>query len=85
MVVVLEIEKYIFNLNETSDLWAILSQAIEKSITILYGQSPGDNLQLTDWTDTVCKRHLNLCNRPFGVCKVPVQDDQIKHRLEVLQ
>ena len=37
MVVVLEIEKYNFNLNETSDLWAILSQAIEKSITILDG------------------------------------------------
>ena len=37
MVVVLEIEKYIFNLNETSDLWVILRQAIEKSITILDG------------------------------------------------
>ena len=85
MVVVLEIEKYIFNLNETSDLWAILSQAIKKSITILDGQSSGENLHLTDWTDTVCKRHLNLCNRPFGVCEVPVQDGQIKHRLEVLQ
>ena len=85
MVVVLEIEKYIFNLNETSDLWGILRQTIEKSITILDGQSSGENLHLTDWTDTVCKRHLNLCNRPFGVREVPVQDSQIKHRLEVLQ